>query len=105
MFSYSEFIHYHPKDTENFKRENISDFSEIEKNTVKAENQLRENEFITFEKLENEGLRVMFLGNSITNHGIKEEIGWLAHHGMAASAKEKDYVHILMRKTEEKVPS
>ena len=87
---------------ENFRLENTSEFDEIAKNTVKAENQLKENEFVTFEKLENEGLRVLFLGNSITRHGIKEEIGWYSNCGMAASAKEKDYVHILMKKTEEK---
>ena len=85
----------------NFRLENTSEFDEIAKNTVKAENQLEENEFVTFEKPKNKGLRVMFLGNSITNHGINEEIGWPYHHGMAASAKEKDYVHLLMKKIEE----
>ena len=73
--------------------------------TCAAENQLKETEYVTFEKLENQGLRVLFLGNSITRHGIKEEIGWLSNYGMAASAKEKDYVHILMKKVEEKVPN
>ena len=89
----------------NFKWENTSDFAEIKKNTVKAENQLKETEYVTFEKLENQGPRVLFLGNSITRHGIKEEIGWLGNYGMAASAKEKDYVHILMKKVEEKAPN
>ena len=90
---------------ENFKWENMSEFAEIRKNTVKSENQLKENEFVTFEGFENGGPRVMFLGNSIANHGIKPEIGWYAHHGMAASAKGKDYVHILMRKIKERVPN
>ena len=85
---------------ENFRLEHHSEFSEIAKNTVKAENQLQETQFVTFEKLENQGMRVMFLGNSITNHGINYEIDWPFHHGMAASAKEKDYVHILMKKLE-----
>ncbi|MBR5188437.1 MAG: hypothetical protein IKW18_08200, partial [Clostridia bacterium] len=75
----------------NFRMENTSEFSEVAKNTVKSENQLKENEFVTFEKLENKGLRVMFLGNSITRHVIKEEIGWYSNCGMASSAKEKDY--------------
>ncbi len=112
MFSYSEFIHSYSKSyfchkepiSQNFKCKNTSEFSEIGKNTVKAENQLKESEFVTFEGAA-EGLRVMFLGNSITNHGIKAEIGWYGHHGMAASAKEKDYVHILMRKIKERVPN
>ena len=88
-----------------FRLEYDADFSEIGKNTVKSENQLKENEFVTFEAFENKGLRVMFLGNSITRHGEKQEIGWYVNYGMAASAKEKDYVHILMKKIGEKTPA
>jgi alpha-galactosidase len=39
--------------------------------------------------------RVLFLGNSITKHGPKPDIGWTANWGMAASAEEKDFVHIV----------
>lgn len=39
--------------------------------------------------------RILFLGNSITLHGIHEPYGWLIYCGMAASAVEKDYVHTL----------
>ena len=90
------------KGAEGFRWETC-DYTEIGKNTVKAEKQLQENEFVSFVHPDKKGLRVMFLGNSITRHGPKPEIGWNHCHGMAASAKEKDYVHILMKKTEEKI--
>lgn len=67
------------------------------KNTVKAVNQLKESGCVRFENLQNTGTRVMFVGNSITLHGVKEDIGWTNEWGMAASKKENDYVHILQR--------
>lgn len=44
------------------------------------------------------GPRVLFVGNSITLHGPRPEIGWTNNWGMAASARDKDYVHLLQRK-------
>lgn len=40
-------------------------------------------------------IRVMFIGNSITIHEQKPEIGWNKTCGMAASDLEHDYVHIV----------
>lgn len=73
-------------------------YDEMKKNTVESRAQLKQNEFIRFENYRGKGLRVMFVGNSITLHGIKEDIGWDRECGMAASAKENDYVHILAEK-------
>ena len=39
--------------------------------------------------------RILFLGNSVTLHAPKADIGWLNNWGMAATAQSKDYVHVL----------
>lgn len=70
--------------------------SQIEKNTVSAKAQLDRRKFVTFEWNENEKIRILFVGNSITLHAAKEELGWELNCGMAASKKENDYVHIVM---------
>ena len=68
---------------------------QIDKNTVKAEHQLKDEQDVTFECEGNTGIRVMMAGNSITLHEPSFAIGWYNQWGMAASAKEKDYVHVL----------
>ena len=70
-------------------------------NTVESKNQLNGNPNIAFEG-DGEGLRVLFVGNSITRHGYRAEIGWYGDWGMAASSKEKDYVHRAIAMLEEK---
>jgi len=44
------------------------------------------------------GRRILFLGNSITRHPPKAEIGWTNNFGMAASSQDKDYVHLLIKR-------
>lgn len=41
---------------------------------------------------------VVIMGNSIVAHPVKASIGWNADWGMAASTRDSDFVHILMRK-------
>lgn len=45
---------------------------------------------------EGKGERLLFVGNSITLHGPSAKIGWTGDWGMAASAAEKDYVHVVV---------
>lgn len=44
--------------------------------------------------------KVLFLGNSITKHGPKADIDWSGNWGMAASAEDKDYVHVMIKALE-----
>lgn len=77
----------------------------IKKNTVPAENQMARQEMIFFEKPQGKGKRILFVGNSITVHGLKPEIGWFGDNfGMAASKKEKDYVHLMINEITKKDP-
>lgn len=78
--------------------------AQIDKNTVSARNQLKDSNIISFENLMGEGKRILFVGNSITRHGPLESIGWVNDWGMAASSKEKDYVHLTKKSIMEKDP-
>ncbi len=77
-------------------------YEQIKKNNVSSQNQLKKSNSVRFYNADGKGLRVMFMGNSITLHGRREEIGWYNEHGMAASEESKDYVHLLMSKISQK---
>lgn len=48
------------------------------------------------------GLKILFVGNSISRHAPKPEVGWTGDWGMAASEGEKDYLHLIVAKIKEK---
>jgi len=77
----------------------MGDIRQFEReNTVSSEKQVSE---LILQSEEVGSPRILFVGNSITLHGVKPEIGWHWLWGMAASAKEKDYVHQTVRMVRE----
>jgi hypothetical protein len=49
--------------------------------------------------------RIVIVGNSITLHPPRPSVGWNNNWGMAASAPEKDMVHLLTARFKEKDPA
>ncbi len=45
--------------------------------------------------------KLLFVGDSITAHGIKPDLGWTGRRGMASSDLSKDYVHLFTQKLTE----
>ncbi len=75
---------------------------QLQKNTVSGKNQLKASQYVTYLHPDAKGARIVFAGNSITRHGVKEDIGWFWDFGMAASSVEKDYVHLVTAALREK---
>jgi hypothetical protein len=48
--------------------------------------------------------KLLVIGNSLTRHGIAENIGWTHVSGMAATTMRYDFVHLLFYKTENLLP-
>lgn len=70
-------------------------------NTVKAVGQIDVNKFVSIFK-RGGTKRVMFFGNSITRHEPNPDLGWYGDWGMAASSKEKDFVHLVVAELDKK---
>lgn len=92
------------KFTENIRLENSDEFAQMDKNSVSSKDQLKGYGHVFFENDTGKGKRILFVGNSITLHGINENIGWHGHWGMAASDRSKDYVHLIMEEIKKTDP-
>lgn len=49
--------------------------------------------------------KILVIGNSLSMHGVAKDIGWNHFSGMAATSIERDYVHLLYKKIENKLPN
>lgn len=57
----------------------------------------------TVERIGGGEFKVLIYGNSIALHGPKPDIGWTNNWGMAASAPEKDFAHLVVAGLEAKL--
>lgn len=76
---------------------------ELFENNVPATNQLKDSGSVRFYYSEGAKINVLFIGNSITLHGDRPEIGWHGERGMASSKIENDYVHQTVYMLEQKL--
>ena len=69
---------------------------DYQENIIPALGQNSRNVFLC--RNEKSKLRILFVGNSITKHEPKPEVGWDRDCGMAASCAERDYVHLIVNR-------
>ena len=55
------------------------------------------------EKSKSGDFKILFYGNSITSHVPSPGLGWTNNCGMAASSKEKDFVHLVIADMEKRL--
>ena len=66
-------------------------YSELNKNTVEARKQLAENSYIRFTNPDGKGRRVIFMGNSITLHGISYDESARVFNRMDLTSAQQEY--------------
>lgn len=75
---------------------------DLQENIIPSINQ-NDSDYYEYDK--GDGIRVLYVGNSITKHAPKPEVGWFNDCGMAASSIDKDYVHLVQAKVKEVHPN
>lgn len=59
-------------------------------------------QFLKYSTADDTAVKVLIIGNSITQHSPNHSYGWAGDWGMAATSADKDYVHLLTAKLTEK---